>query len=772
MRKTFLTILACVLALVVSTGCDEVQNKDFGGVIGFVGLPPIGNCQVDIYNALSFESLDSNAGLIKTTSTNSAGRFSSQLNDRHLGRPLIIVARPGPDAMYRDFGAPGNPDVVWDDPRRPWVSVLQEWLGGEDYVTVSPITTVAFQSLMHMPVEQVGGGRLRFDVANVSGANRAAGANFGISTDPAGGAILPPSGSAFESQKVSYLEDNDRAQSYAYATLQLALAANDFAANSPDPTDSALDFYDALFRDAQDGVLDGQYFGAPIPHLNQIPAVVGREAGGASSLMNYVSTHSLSAVQENFVTSARDGQGYDTTPGEIATLMADATGSLRRTRIDSFDVRNYPYSGNVVMTIRGEGFRRTDRFVFRSRASSSAEFIVDRDSVGVDGEFQHHSDGELRMRIPDFATTTRSVPPALQVASGSNFRIVRLILENRPRIKSTSSDVEHELTDDARVTDRTEPLLVNAKIGRIDAGGELSHATAGNNIYDAATDPGGLDPALDDVYELRVRVVNPGPDAIDNVGLSLPLSAFRQLGAMVVPDTFGGSATGRAVIFESALPTANLGPGDIARLDYRFVFLDSAVPGDLIEGAPVGFTPVLSGVSQGAGNPTLTTSDVVGFNRTASLAPVDPDATPELDALPVPVLPAAVTAGDEFEIELDLGASPRSGANMRGLDVIAIEVTIDFDGETTVLHLADAFFETPGEAGLKFTRLVRQGTGGRAMPVRLTQVAPAGTIVLTVQTDPSRTGTLTASYTATGIDPATRVVTTQASASDSTTITP
>lgn len=761
-------MLALGVALLgLVSGCDDVRTGDFGGVLGMVGQPAIGGCQVDVYNALKFQSLDSTVGRIRSGTTKASGRFNIELPDTTLGKPLILVARPGPNAMYRNFGAAGSPDVAWDLPHQPWVAVLNEFRGGEIYVAINPITTIAFHSLMRLPTEEFGAGDLRFDRDVVNAVHAATAANFGIKVDPSSEGVTPPSGSEFEPQTVFYLEDKDRNQSYAYACLQLAIAANDFASTTA-AADDALEFYEALFHDAQDSVIDGQYFGTPEPVINQIPALVGLETDGVSSLLLWLSTHALTTQQEDFLSDARSNGQFDPTPTEILDVQSQATGTLRPTRIDSFDVQNYPYSGNVVMTIKGDGLRATDRFIFRSNDDSKAEFIVDRDSVGVDGEYQFLSSTELQLRIPDFATTTRTVATALKVASGTDFRIVHLVLENLPDIASGKRDVEHEIIADARVTDRTEPLLVSVQIGRVDAAGDLQPAEYGNNVGSA--DPATLNAAVDDVYDLRVRVCNPGPDAVNGTGLDLTLSAFSQLGNTVVPDVFGGAAANRAVIFESTPPTTNLLPGDVTELSYRFMFLDTAIPADLVAGAKVKFTPVLSGVSAGAGNPTLTTSDVVGFNRTVELGPAAPAQTSQLDALAAPSLPGVVTAGTSFDIRMDLSASPRSGGVMQSMRVTDVVVNITFDGNTTLLHLTDSFFETEGESDLYFTAVVLDSNGGRALPLILTQTVSADAIILTVRTDASRTGVLTADFSVTGVDIATGTVTTQASASANTTI--
>lgn len=762
---------AFLLALLALSGCDEVNRSAFGGIKGHVGFPAISDCRVEIYNALAFEGLDSSAGLIATGRTNDAGKFSIEIKDKYLGRPLVIVARPGPDSMYRDFGAAGNPDVPFDQPRQPWVGVLNEWLGGEDVVSVNPMTTIAFHSLMRLPAEQVGPATLRFDRNTVNATFAATAANFGVNSHLAAENPAPPKGPMFEEPKFFFREENAKSVSYTYACLQLAKAANDFVAGTIDPTDSALDFYEALFRDAHDGVLDGNYFGTPETFLATGPGVVGRDTDGASLLLRWLATVPLDAAEEGYAGVANDGE-FDPEPAVMLALQNDATGALRPTRIVRFDVRNYPFSGNVEMTIRGQGFRRSDRFVFRGSGGTKTDFKVDRNSIGVDGEFLYHSDDTLVMRIPDFATTTRDVDPGIEVPAGSDFRIITFLLENQPELDSTRR-VSHVLTNDARVTNRSEPLLIHAEIGRVNALGDIEPSPAGNNVYPAATDPAALSPAADNVYEMRVRVTNPGADAIDNIGLSFGLSAITQLGMPVVPEEFTGApSAGVAMIFESPLPVvATLAPGDVATLAYRFVFLDTAMGVELVPGAPVSFTPVLEGVSQGAGNPLVSTSDVIGFNRTVSLAPVDPAATPQLDALAPPSLPVSVTAGDTFEIRLDMASSPASGTDMRTLRVTDIALAITFDGESTEWHFRDSFFQTFGRADLFATSLVLDGGPG-GLPVLLTQAVDSATLVLTVRTDAGRTGTLDASFTATAIDASTGVVSSQSSATANTSINP
>jgi hypothetical protein len=147
-----------------------------------------------------------------------------------------------------------------------------------------------------------------------------------------------------------------------------------------------------------------------------------------------------------------------------------------------------------------------------------------------------------------------------------------------------------------------------------------------------------------------------------------------------------------------------------------------------------------------------------------------PAQTAQLDALAPPTVPAAINAGESFDIQLDFSASPRSGAVMQTLQVTEATLTIVFDGETTVLHLGDAFFEQAGESDLYFESLVRVSSNGQAFPVTLTQAANSDGVILTVRSDPGRTGTLTASYTATAVDVATGTITAQASAASNVTV--
>ena len=232
---------------------------------------------------------------------------------------------------------------------------------------------------------------------------------------------------------------------------------------------------------------------------------------------------------------------------------------------------------------------------------------------------------------------------------------------------------------------------------------------------------------------------------------------------------FTGAPAGTTSIVFGNITPVDMAPGTVTSFDYRVVFLDSAIPANIAEGAPVKFTPVFSGVGA-TSSANLSTSDVVGFNRSVELGAALQPATPLLDALAPPTVPGAVTAGDDFEIRFDLSASPTSGGVMRTFEVTDLDVTITFDGETTTLRLTDRFFEAPGESDLYFTALVLDSTGGNAMPVTLTQAANSDAIVLTVRTDPSRTGALTVSFSATGEDVSTGTTSTQTSASSNTTI--
>lgn len=442
MRKVLLLLPLLLLA----SGCDEPDRSAFGGLIGTVGYPPVANCDVEIYDAVSFVGLHSTTGRIAATRTDGGGRFSLEFDDGYLGHTLLVVARPGPTAMYRDFGAVGTPDVAFDDPRQPWVAVVNEWLGGGSTVTVNPLTTVAFECLLRLPDSETGGADHRFDRRLVDKVNAATAAAFGLKSDIARELPAAPGGALFVPLAARKQEQSDRCSAYTYAGLQLAKAANDFCATSAG-TDSALDFYEALFVDARDGVLDGMHFGTAEVFLNQVPAVVGRDVDGESRLMQYVAAHALTATEEGYAGAARGG-AFDPPVADMLALQDESTGTLRPTRIDSYDVQNFPYSGNVLLTIKGAGLRRTDALVLRSYDDANAEFTVTRTSVNVDGEFQYHSDSELQVRLPDFGATTLPVAANLQVAAGANFRRLRMIVENRPELVAGARDVEYLLTDD------------------------------------------------------------------------------------------------------------------------------------------------------------------------------------------------------------------------------------------------------------------------------------------------------------------------------------
>lgn len=766
MKRVFALLAAAVLLAL--SGCDDVRRDAFGGLIGTVGYPPIADCEVELYDAIQFQGLNSSAGLIIKTRTDAAGRFAVEFDDSYLGRPIIAVARPGPTAMYRDFGASGTPDVAFDAPRQPWVGVLDEWLGGEDTVTINPITTMAFHALMRLPVTEVGPGALRFDREVVQTTHTAMAANFGFRSDPAAELPAPPGGPLFVPVTANYLENNDRATSYTWACLQLAKAANDFASTTAG-ADNALDFYEAMFEDAQDGALDGQYFGQAQPFLNQVPSVVGRDADGASRLLRWVATVPLNATEQGYAGAARGG-AFDPAPAFMLALQADATGAARPMRVDSIDVWNFPFSGNVELTIRGAGMRRSDHFLVRSFDAFNDNFSVDRDSVGVDGQFNFHSDTELRLRLPDFGVTTKAVANGLRVPAGVNFRRLSLELLNRPEFERIPRQARYVITDNARVTTRTEPLLVHAAIGRVDAPGAFVPAAGSNNVYPAAKDPGALVIGTDQVYELALRVANPSVDTFNGLTLDLAATTLVQLGNPVVLDQFSGAAAGRAFILPDTLPTVNLAPGGVATLAYRFVFLDSAIPANLAAGADITLTPVLTATSSGAGTPTVTTNDVTDFTRPVHVAPLVEAQTSQLVTLAV-TMPGAVTEGTSFDLDLALTSGPLSGGLQRDLRVESIDLVITFDGTTTLLHLADAFFASPGGADTTFESFTLVGTGATALPVLLTSVGNTQTLRLRVGTTAGHLGAFSVTATAAGKDVASGMPSTAAGAA-ATTVTP
>ncbi|MCF6227329.1 MAG: hypothetical protein L3J82_01520, partial [Planctomycetes bacterium] len=119
LKKT-LPLLILLLAL---ASCDDVNRENFGGLIGVVGQPHVAGADVEVYDATKFVSIYDNAGLIVTVKTNNTGRFSIELADALLGRPLILVVRPdAANATYFDYGATGSPDIAFDN--QPWVSVI------------------------------------------------------------------------------------------------------------------------------------------------------------------------------------------------------------------------------------------------------------------------------------------------------------------------------------------------------------------------------------------------------------------------------------------------------------------------------------------------------------------------------------------------------------------------------------------------------------------------------------------------------------------------
>lgn len=772
-----LLFLVLVVALAALSGCDEVKRKEFAGVLGTVGLPPVAGCEVEVYEASRFASLESAQGRIGQGITDSFGRFSIELSEANLGRPLVVVARPTTGATYLDFGAAGNPLVPFDGSRRPWVAVVRQWLGGESTVAVTPLSTLAFESLMRQPSSEVGPGPLRFDDRAVGSCNLAAASSFALVVDPAENLPAPPLGGPFGSRAVRDQEKGFQNTGYTYALLQLAQAANAFVTATTAPADGALDFYEALFDDARDGLLDASHFGVALPFFTQAgaPAVTGIEVDGSSALLQWISSQTLSPADTAIAGASKGGIFAPTVPDLVAG-QALSTGTLRPVRVDSYDVQNFPFSGNVELTIRGDGFRHSDAFFIRSNTFTNDYFEVNRNSVGVDGDYLRHSATELRLRLPDFALTTKFVANGLRVATGSDFREVTFELHSRLETTNASRELVLPFAANARVTNRTDLLLISSQVGRLDASGNLHFSGAGNNLRSAATDPGALVPGVDDVYVLRLRVANPAPDAVNGTGLDLTRSTFTQGAATRIADTFGGAAAQRAIIFESAAALTsrqvNLLPGGVAQIDYPFVFLDTAVPADLAQGVPVTIDAVLSGVSQGAGMPTVATNDVAGFTRLSALAPSSPAFTAELAPVAAPVAPGAATAGNSFTVAITLTAAPRSGMTMGDGVVEFVDLTLTYNGQTLLLRLSDSFALTQLGTSVTALRCIEQTSGGAAFPRLLSQIAPSTTLVLTLRARAGTSGTLSLSGTAGLRDAASGARTSQAVGVTNVTITP
>lgn len=770
-------VVLALLSVFALSGCDEVSRKEFQGIIGTVGYPGITGCTVEIYDASRFQSLDSTVGRIGSTTTKAGGRFSLELSPKHLGRPIIAVARPTTGATYLDYGAAGNPQVPFDGARKPWVAVIRQWLGGEDTVTISPASTMAFEALMHLPSSEVGQGSQRFEAKTVNATNCGTSVSLGIAANVAEELPAPPRGAPFPGLGVRDAEKRRRSTAYTYSQLQWALAANAFVSATTATSDRALDFFEALFQDAQDGVLDGSYFGAALPFFTQAgaPSVVGLQIDGTSLMLDWLAAQPLSAADEAIAGGA---QGGDFLPAvtDIIAAQQDSTGALRPARIDACDIANFPFAGNVTLTLRGAGLRHTDVLRIRSGDNAKAFFDVNKDSVGVDGQYLFTAAGEFQVRLPDFALTTKTVTGDLQVPAAADWRDIDFEYISRLDPLDAKNFVSIIARDDARVTNRSEILLLGVELGRADASGGLAETVFANNVNTAATDPGALTPGVDDVYELRLQVVNPGPDAINNLGLDLAKSVFLQSGFTRVADTFGGAATGRAIIFESAAALTakqvTLAPGASATISYPFVFLDTAVPANLSLGIQVSFNAVLSGVSTGAGMPVVATNDVSGFSRTVSIAPVLAGSTAELAALPTPTVPASVTAGSTIDVEIDLTAQPRVAGSQRDGEVEFVDLTITFNGEIILLRLRDAAPLTPLTQGLTALRVIEQSGGGNAFPLVLSQVTPTRTIVLTLQTSAGITGTLNVTAQAQLRDTASGAITTQTSGAAAVTVTP
>jgi hypothetical protein len=470
--------------------------------------------------------------------------------------------------------------------------------------------------------------------------------------------------------------------------------------------------------------------------LNQVPAAVGRSATGVSRLFTFVNASALTPTEQTWAGSARGG-GFDPVPTFMLDLQALATGACRPTRVDSIDVWNMPFSGNLELTVRGAGFRASDWFVIRSLQDGNQVFIVDRISIGVDGVFNHHSDSEWRIRLPDLGVTTKTVGPLLRVATGANFAPARFELLNKPEMDIVARQVQYILSGAVHITNRTEPLLIHASVGRAEVAA-FAPATAADCDYDAATDPAALTPGADRVYELRARVCNPGPDAVNGLTLD-PATTLTQLGNAIVADSFSGAAAGRAFILPDTPATANLNAGDVATLAFRFVWLDTAFPADIAPGAPVIIRPVLSGTSAGAGNPVVSTDNVPVFTSTVSVAPVLSGQTAAINTAALSA-PATIAQGESIEVEIEVTTMSAS-ATVRDFIVDSLDLQVSFGGPLATVHVRDSLFSFEMVPGATIEALTADD-GPSALPMLVPGSSQTRTMRLRIRTQPGMTGTI------------------------------
>ena len=686
-RTAFMLLM--VLGMFLPLGCKDIV-QEFSGIHGRVAWGPVEGAVVLAFDSSLYVSPAATNGLLGTARTDSRGSFSVAIPDHSIGRTIILVATfPADDpltavderAKHTDFSG----TVLRLEPENgPWFSMLDTFDGLSVTASITPFSTIAYHSLSSLPDDEVGAGNTRYTLSNARQCNTSLSRGLGLANDLA--RVLPAQApfAGLAPFVAGYHDTSGDSTALLYTLVQLERAATSFAADTVAAGDGPLDFLAALCDDAKDGVLDGMLNGAPVPYfvLAGAPDVLGAEADGSSKVVRFIEAEGLLTAGEEAV------MGPFPSIADIRAVQQASTGACRTVRVSNLNTRLVPRTGGLDVEVTGSGFSRGFSVLLASDATghiqpSGHPFFIDAASPGgASGSIVSVSATRAVFRFPDLSAA--GVPAGFGLSGTQTSAPMALWLQfdiDGPQrgalpIRRYAGTLRQFVADGLH--------LLDARVVRLGAGLTQTEVSAGVCAYAPLTDPEGLDPALDDVYALKLLVYNGTSTGTGDITLSQPDTVMQDSAGNNLAHALFGAGAG-VIVWPSAADLAagalTLPAATAGELLIRFAGDDTLIGG----GGSIGndevlrIAPVLTGTNGGA--PVFTGQNAQAPNPTVAFA-LRAAATKPAVSSGAFTSPATVTAGEDIELEWMVNAAGRGGAPFRAALLTSLDVTIAPAGET------------------------------------------------------------------------------------------
>ncbi len=676
-RLPFLILI--FLGSLISLSCKDIE-EEFSGLVGRVALGPVENARIRVYDGSQFLGLESSLGFIAQTSSDQRGNFRIVIPDAFIGRSLIVVA----DFPEDDLSTPDQDEsasylrfdgqrVVLGADDAPWVAMVDFFEGLEVPVTLSPWSTVAFYALSNKPDAEVGQGNARYVQDLIFQTHRSLGVSLGLGADLSRVFPAQPQLSSQHPQASKLLRDKTAdSAALLYTLLQLERAALNFVAATSDPDDDVLDFLQALYDDARDGLLDGQLHNQALDFFVQpgAPLLIGLFDDGGSRIMGFIRDEGIISSTERAEIEAASTTIYPS-PSEILKAQEQSTGALGPIQIQEVLPRLVPRGGGVEVSVKGSGFVHGFELLFASgtnpfQPSGSLLRIKQNPAENQITFFSHQ---EIRFLSPDFSAP--GVAGGFKLSSTESFKqtnlFVRFDLDGSGRSKSFLDRFAGHL-DQFIATDLH---LLSAQILKAEAGVSFkprleSGVETSLNIGNRTTDPGSLDPGQDQVYFLEFGLYNARSTTLDQITLELEESKIFLASSLSLGspqefelDHFNGTKINPLLLFETNQELQNKGLSlsektfGILRIPFTYNQdeVGSTSSSALQYGQEIVLEPVLRALD-------ASTSLEVLSNQNASLPQLqiqttleNPDLTPQVTSGGLSLIPGVVQAGDGFSLD-------------------------------------------------------------------------------------------------------------------------